>query len=129
MNSEKSVSEMQIPINSEMSSETFANHEVLHKFHPHMTKHFLEKNGVKTPALEIPGASKPKEFSFNQYSTTKMVVSTSDMHTSLTSAQNRGASGHPSGSPAPVPAPLPGYSGTVGCLDAHYPRCLMGHYF
>lgn len=50
-------------------------------------------------------------------------------HTVAVPVPSLGASGPSSGSPAPVPAPLPGYSGMMGCLDAHYPRCLMGHYF
>lgn len=45
------------------------------------------------------------------------------------SIPSKGASGPPSGSPAPVAGPLPGYCGTVSCLDAHYPRSLLGHYF
>ncbi|XP_050725234.1 uncharacterized protein LOC127002964 isoform X3 [Eriocheir sinensis] len=79
--------------------------------------------------LEIPEASKPVEFAFNNSSAAKTVVATPEGHTAAASAQSRGASGYPGGPPAPVPAPLPGYSGTTGCLDAHYPRCLMGHYF
>lgn len=137
MNNVKSESEMHTPLNSEMSTSDIFDHndEGLHKSHPHMTKPHFENSGdaksssVNISTLEIAEASKPKEFSFNQSSTTKMVASTNEVHTTASSAQNMGASGHPSGSPAPVPAPLPGYSGTVGCLDAHYPRCLMGHYF
>ncbi|CAL4096464.1 unnamed protein product, partial [Meganyctiphanes norvegica] len=41
----------------------------------------------------------------------------------------QGASGPSNGIPAPVPSPLPGYTGMMGCLDAHYPRCLVGHFF
>ncbi|KAK7086458.1 hypothetical protein SK128_012161, partial [Halocaridina rubra] len=52
-----------------------------------------------------------------------------DTHKEMVCASAKGASGSCSGPPAPLPAPLPpGYSGTMGCLDAHYPRCLMGHY-
>lgn len=138
MNSVKSESEMHTPVHSETStSDIFANNdEGLHKSHPHMTKPSFENSSdgkcsssVNISTMKIAEASKPKEFSFNQSSSTKMVASTNEVHTTASSAQSRGASGHPSGSPAPVPAPLPGYSGTVGCLDAHYPRCLMGHYF
>lgn len=90
---------------------------------------FLDDQGSSTvnlSTLETPEASKAPEFGLDHSSAAKMVVTTPEVHTA---AQTRGASGHPGGPPAPVPPPLPGYSGTAGCLDAHYPRCLMGHYF
>lgn len=140
MNSLKSEPEMNAPVVTEMTTSDIPAHNtqdgrLTHTRQPvteQRSQSFVDGHGsspVNLSTLEIPEASKPVDFTFDNSSAAKMAVTTTEVHTAASSAQSRGASGYPGGPPAPVPAPLPGYSGTVGCLDAHYPRCLMGHYF
>lgn len=135
MNSLKSEPDMHAPVVTEMTTSDIPAHDQDgngQRVAGQSSESFVDGQGSppeNLSILEIPEASKPAEFAFDNSSAAKTVVATPEGHTAAASAQSRGASGYPGGPPAPVPAPLPGYSGTAGCLDAHYPRCLMGHYF
>lgn len=143
MNSLKTEPDMYMPVVTEMMTSDIPAHkqdgrlpDSGQRVAGQSPQGFVDGCGSPSPSppenlsiLEIPEASKPAEFAFDNSSAAKTVLATPEGHTAPTSAKSRGASGYPGGPPAPVPAPLPGYSGTAGCLDAHYPRCLMGHYF
>lgn len=85
---------------------------------------------VNLSSLEVSVTSKVDDISSNGSAVMdNLDTNMCEAYTTAASIPSKGASGPSNGSPAPIPAPLPGYSGTIGCLDAHYPRCLMGHYF